>query len=305
MQKINPLDSFFKKVEQDIKQTQKDFQEIESLERLKNLYKTYSGDDKLVSSYEIAERIKNEKEEFCIKTGWERFDKIIKGFRLGQVITLSGITKHGKTAWCMDLTSKLKQYNPIWFPLEESAEELIRKFLERKEQPPLFYSANRNELYNTEWIEKKIIESIAKYNSKIAFIDQLDFIIPFSGENHALRIGQTMRDVKQIAKKWGITIVVMCHLVKVKLDNNPDLNDLRGSGSIAQESDTVIILWRETKREKEQVVITNQINVSVQANRRFGTTGNVPMLFNEGHFEECGTFPKVEEEPDEFEIGIK
>ena len=94
----------------------------------------------------------------------------------------------------------------------------------------------------TEWIEQKVIESIAKYNSRIVFVDQLDFIVPMQGDDHSLRIGRTMRELKGIAKKWDITIVLICHLKKSQLEKQPNLDDLKGSSSIGQEADTVILL---------------------------------------------------------------
>ena len=74
--------------------------------------------------------------------------------------------------------------------------------------------------------------------------------------------------------------------MKTKMDTQPTLEDLKGSSSIGQEADTVIILWREMKREDGQVTITNNVNVSVQANRRTGKTGNVRMTYHDGHFTE-------------------
>ena len=65
---------------------------------------------------------------------------------------------------------------------------------------------------------------------------------------------------------------------------NPTLEDLKGSSSIGQEADTVILLWRETKREGGEVIITNNTNISVQANRRCGTTGNIKMIYENGHY---------------------
>jgi hypothetical protein len=188
------------------------------------------------------------------------------------------------TTFLMDMTTKLKEYCPLWFPFEESTEELVRKFIERGEEPPEAYAPQNMKGNAIEWIESKIIEAIAKHDSKVVFIDQLDFIVPMSGDNHHLMIGKTMRDLKGLAKKWNIVIFIICHLAKAKMDTQPTLEDLKGSSSIGQEADTVILLWRETKRENGQVVITDNVNVSVQANRRFGKTGNVKMVYREGHF---------------------
>jgi replicative DNA helicase len=115
--------------------------------------------------------------------------------------------------------------------------------------------------------------------AKVEFIDHLHFIVPFSAERQDLRIGETMRALKQLAEKWNVLIILIAHLKKTRVDRAPDLEDLRDSSFIAQESDTVILLWRESIRTGREVVITNNVTVSVQANRRTGKTGNVKMVF--------------------------
>lgn len=242
--------------------------------------------DRIISFAEIKERIKNSPEELQIHTGWPEFDKIIRGFRPQQLVVVSALTKSGKTQWCMDLTSRIKDANPIWFPFEESAEELIRKYMERGMEPPHGYTPNVMRGGELKWIESRIEEAIAKFNTKVVFIDQLDFIVPLGGDNHALRVGEAMRTLKNIAKKHNVVIFIICHLVKAKMDTTPTLEDLKGSSSIGQEADTVVLLWREAKREKGQMVVTNNTIVSVQANRRHGTTGYVTMVYENGRFEE-------------------
>lgn len=283
MEKEN-VEELIKKLRNEIETTQKNYDKTESLSRLKEIAKIYRGEDRIIPFSEIAERIRNEKEEPRIMSGFSGLDDLLKGFRPQQVIVISALTKSGKTQFCMDLTSRMKDQNPLWFPFEESAEELIRKFLERGEEPPNAYAPENMKGSAIEWIETKVIESIAKYNSKIVFIDQLDFIVPMRGNDHSLNIGQTMRDIKGIAKKWNVVIFLICHLTKAKMDSQPTLENLKGSSSIGQEADTVILLWRESKKVGKEMVISNNVNVSVQANRRTGKTGNVKMVFENGKF---------------------
>ena len=285
-QKLNhfEIDRTIKRLQDELKQTQQGVVLAESLDRLKDIAKVYAGEDKIISFEEIIERIKNQKDELRINTGWSGLDKIICGFRPQQLVVVSALTKSGKTSFLMDLTCRLREHEPLWFPFEESAEELIRKYLERGQEPPHGYTPDNLKGNATQWIEDRIIESIAKYNTRIVFIDQLDFIIPMNGDNHALRVGQVMRELKQIAKRWNIIIFLICHLVKVKMDTQPTLEDLKGSSSIGQEADTVILLWRESKRQNGEIMITNNVNVSVQANRRTGKTGNIKMIYEDGKF---------------------
>lgn len=278
------IENIIKRLENEIITTKIGLDKTESLDRLKDIAMVYRGEDKVISFSEIAERIRNEKEEIKFMSGYSGLDNLLKGFRPQQLITVSALTGSGKTSFLMDMTTKLKEQNPLWFPFEEGAEELIRKFLERGEEPPRAFTPENMTSNTMEWLESKIVESIAKYNTQIVFIDQLDFIVSMKGENHALNIGQTMRELKGLAKKWNVVIFIICHLTKAKMETQPTLEDLKGSSSIGQESDSVILLWRETTREQGQVVLSDNVNVSVQKNRRHGKTGNIKMIYDNGHF---------------------
>lgn len=273
-----------KKLDSEISKIKNEEQKEEAMERLKSIARVYEGEDMVVSWPTIAQDASLGGE--LIPSGFKGLDALIKGFRPQQLIVVSAATKSGKTSFLIDLTSKMLEHAPLWFPFEESAEELSAKFVDRGETPPLFYSP-KSMLGNTsEWLEQKIVEGIAKYGSKIVVIDHLDFVVPFNSDNHSLRVGQAMRDIKGLAKKWNVVIFLICHLVKTKMESQPTLEDLRGSSSIAQEADTVILLWREMKKENGRVRITDNVNVSVQANRRHGKTGNVQMVYKDGKFYE-------------------
>lgn len=294
------IDNIIDSLTKEINQEKIGQEKIDSLIRLKEIAKVYKGEDKIIPFSDLVERIKKGEEELKILSGWKGIDDLLKGFRLQQLITVSALTASGKTSMLMDLTVRLKDYSPLWFAFEESADELCRKFLERGEEPPNAFTPENMTSNTIGWIENKIVESIAKYDTKVVFIDQLDFIVPLTGDNHHLNIAKTMRDLKGLAKKWNIVIFIICHLTKAKLDTQPTLEDLRGSAAIGQESDTVILLWRESNRVAGQVEITNNVNVSIQKNRRYGRTGNVKMVYEDGHFIEREWLTKAEERLAEF-----
>jgi replicative DNA helicase len=299
------IPDFIAQLQNEIKQTRDDKLEAEQLARLKEVASIYRGEDKLVSSLDLVELIKSKPPELQMMTGFTGLDLILKGFRLKQLVVLSAATKSGKTSFAIDITSKMREYNPLWLPFEEGAEELVRKFMERNETPPMFFTPENITGNTLKWVEKKIIESIAKYGTQIVFIDHLHFIVPFAAERQDLAIGMTMRALKTMAKKWNICIVLIAHLKKTKVDTSPTLEDLRDSSFIAQEADTVIMLWRESKRENGNMITTNNVNVSVQANRRTGKTGNIPMVYDEGHFKEFDWTTKDEEMEEAFDFGTK
>lgn len=262
-----------------------DEKKVEALEKLAEVALMYAGEDRVLPSYVIASMLKAKPPQKKLLSNHTTLDGVLDGFRQKQLIVLSGITKHGKTSFAIDLTSRMKEHYPLWLPFEEPAEELIQKFIDRGEEPPLFYAPGKMVGNNLDWIEKKIIESKAKFGTEIVFIDHLHFIVEMTGENMSHKIGHTMRCLKQIANRWNVAIVLLAHLTKTKLDENPNLENLRDSSFVAQEADTVIILWRETKRSSNgEITITNNVNVSIQANRRTGKTGNVKMAFKDGKF---------------------
>lgn len=278
---------FLKQLEEEIKSTKEASEKTEMMARLEETMSVYQGEDKLISSEDIVEKIKNQKEEVKYKTGFETLDKILDGFRENQLVVLAAPTKSGKTQFCVELTSTMSETNPVWLPFEESAEELIRKFLDRKENPPMFYTPEVITGNTTGWVEKKIIEGRVKFNSKLFFIDHLHFLVPFNSDRLDTRIGETMRKLKQIAKRNNVIIVLIAHLKKTNMLVSPSLEDLRDSSFIAQEADTVILLWRKTIRGDDgQMMISNETLLSVQANRRTGRTGNVQLNFNNGRFYE-------------------
>jgi replicative DNA helicase len=275
---------YLKEIEREIQKTHKELDNSLQLSRLESMLRNYNGEDRLVSSFDLAEKIKLAPPERKIITNIGRLDDILGGFRNKQLIVIAAPTKNGKTSFCIDLTSRMKEYNPTWLPFEEPAEELIQKFLDRNEQPPFFYTPERMTGNTLLWMEKKIIEAKVKYGSEIIFIDHLHFIVSFSSERPDLVIGQTMRDLKKIAKQWNVIIFLIAHLKKTQLVSAPSLEDLRDSSFIAQEADTVIMLWRKTNKEAGEYIITDETIVSVQANRRTGKTGNITLKFKDGKF---------------------
>lgn len=268
-----------------------------ALLRLQDIARVYEGDDQVISSAELAEKIKNSPPERKILSGFPGLDAILDGFREGQLVVLSGITKHGKTSMAVEFTVQMAAENPLWLPFEEPAIDLVRKFTERNDSPPLFYTPETMKGNTLEWIEQKIVEAKAKFDSKLVFIDHLGFIQDseraHGDENMAYKIERIVRSLKKLAVKWKVVVVLLAHLTKTKIDTNPSFEDLKGSSAIAQEADTVMLLWRKTEKKKGKVTITNETNLSVQANRRVGRTGNVQFVYDRGRFLET-----VMHEPD-------
>lgn len=293
------MNDTLKKLDKEIRLIEEAEAREAALERLLAIAKIYEGEDEVVLWPSLIDE--NRKERKAFGTGFPSLDELLRGgFRPQQLIVLSALTKSGKSSFAVDMTAKMMHLSPLWFPFEEGVEELSEKFQDRNEPVPNFVSPKSMKPYNLQWLEERIVEGMAKYGSRVVVIDHLDFIVPYSADRHDLRVSEAMRTLKGIAKKFDIIVILICHLTKAKMDTQPTLEDLRGSASIGQEADTVILLWREMKRENRQVVITNNVNVSVQAARR-GKPGNVKMIFDEGRFiEQDWLLTGVDKEFDDF-----
>jgi hypothetical protein len=216
-------------------------------------------------------------------------------------VSISAVAKSGKTNFCMELTANQVDFNPVWFPFEEGAHELVEKFVDRGETPPMFFVPAKIHSRTLKFIELKIIEAKGKFDSKIFYIDNLDWIVDPRGQDHERMIQYACMELKRMAVLWNITVVLIAHVKKLmNPTDQPSYNDIKGSSAVYQISDTVIMMWRETKKEHGELIISNNVNVSVQLNRKTGKTGNVKFKWVDGHYEEYDWNTR-DEDLDEFD----
>lgn len=253
--------------------------------RLEEAARVYKGEDEVMPFGYLLAESKKKSAERVISTGFKGLDVILKGFIPSQLIVVSAATKSGKTTFCMEMSKTMEAEKPLWLSFEEGIAELLTKYEEHHGAIPDGVAPMSMKGDTIEWVEKKIIEAKVKYNAGVVFIDHLHFIVPMVAERQDLAIGHAMRELKRMARQWNVVIVLIAHIKKARVDRSPTLEDLRDSSFIAQEADTVIMLYRHAFRDDEgDMAVTNNVNVSVLANRRTGKTGNVKMVFDNGKF---------------------
>jgi len=266
-----------KKALGEAEQAKTDLERSEKKKRAMELYSQYSKADKLISSHDLLKEVQARPEVKKFPTGYKKLDEILDGFREQQLVIISAQRKSGKTSFAMNLSQNMLQFNPVWFPYEQSAEELVTIAHELKRDVPFFYVPASNETDRTKlikWMECRIVEAIAKYDSKVFFIDHLHYIInpTDNGLTHQIRLAT--QELKRIAKKWKVVIVLLAHVNKnAKQTDEPTTDDISDSASVAQEADIVIMLWRKSEKQDNHLVYFNEMTANVQANRRTGKTG--------------------------------
>lgn len=218
-------------------------------------------------------------------------DEMTDGFQAGQLVVMSGATGNGKSQFLQSLTRNFSEQDIpcLWFSYEMPVLELARRF---GDEVPSIAIPNKNVESNMNWLKIRILEGIAKFGSRIIFIDHLHYLLDLKslqGVNTSIAIGSMMRELKKFALETETTIFLVSHLAKTKIDENPTIADLRDSSFVAQEADIVMIIWRskiDDDNSPSGFRYTDESFLSIDKNRWNGKLGYVKLIFNQGRFTE-------------------
>jgi replicative DNA helicase len=103
---------------------------------------------------------------------------------------------------------------------------------------------------------------------------------PFRSDNRVQEISYISRSLKQLARELNVPLVAAAQLsraVEQRNDKRPMLSDLRESGSIEQDSDVVIFIYRDAYYNKE-TPDGDRTEIHI-AKHRNGPTGQVDLVF--------------------------
>jgi len=280
-------------LETKLKQVEKELQEAEWEEGFERALKEYRGKDEVISFQSYKQLLEGKQEPIWrVKSNIPTLDDLIGGFQEGNLIVVTAPTGQGKTTFCQTLTRNFADNGVrcLWFSYEVPPREFLEKF---GENLPVAYLPKALVSRTMIWIERKIVEAIAKYQTKVVFIDHLHYLLDLSKvKNASLEIGAIMRELKLMALKYNIVIFIVAHMTKTRFEDKVGLEDIRDSSFISQEADYVIVLWRDATRQSKRdlrekgVIYTNEAVASVEKNRRTGRTGSLRLILKDNLFYE-------------------
>lgn len=251
-----------------------------------------------------------EKNEVGITSGLTDLDKVIGGFQGGNSYILGGRPSMGKSAMMLKFALSAMYNNavPVIFSLEMSKESLLRRWIATVGNINLFIANNPFELTESkkkawqqavqelsqmkfeifdqpgqtiEFIRAKTRQVQKEHENVLVLIDYLT-LIKDNREYHSehLKIGTISKELKNIAREYDVPVVTLAQLSRVveqRKDKRPMLSDLRESGSIEEDADCVMFLYRDSYYKQDADNDNIEINV---AKHRNGPTGTVEVYYN-------------------------
>lgn len=248
-------------------------------------------DDEIMLMSEVAEKTKSFRKNLTFKTGFDDFDNSMRGGTSeGDLIVITAQTGQGKTSFAQTLACNMSKNNvPIlFFSYEVLVENLWRKFEDMgMSKSSIVYSPFRVATGSVDWIEARVLEGIKKFGIKIVIIDHLGYLLPKKqtydsslNSNYAAYLSGVARDLKILALKNNLVVMLLAH---VKKTEKVTMNDIRDSGGIATEADFVFILERQLQKlGKSQTLngdasnlYTNETFITMAKNRPWGDTPRI------------------------------
>lgn len=304
------IEQLIKKIESEKAKAQTQLHSDEGLLRLQEVASHYDGEYRLVWSDDVLKEIRLQPKKQMHMTGVTLIDDLTGGFREQMLVGVAAHSGHGKTAMGLYLMKQYEYLNPVMIPLEQSTEELLEQRDSNGQFVPRFLSPEKHSSrVRPDWIEERIVEGIAKHNSKMIVIDHLGYVDcepRYDRDPEPLRIERKLQDIKNLAKRWNVIIVVLIHIVQLDEQTPPTLVNLKGSSAIRQECDKVIMLWRKNTKKGKIIIYQDETLFSLQKNRWSGKNGNIGLLFDSktGNYAEYNGWIKAMEESAQREIDV-
>ncbi len=244
-----------------------------------------------------------------LPTGFSGVDRVLVGMGDSDLIILGARPGMGKTSFALNIATNVAASSKkavCIFSLEMSAEQLVSRLLSSEAMVDS-RAMRSGQLTPEDWkklgdaamrlsnmnikIDDTAGITVTGIKSKLRRVDNLGFVvIDYMGlmeseqhyDNRALEVGVISRGLKLMAKELHIPILCCAQLsrgTEGRTDKRPQLSDLRESGSIEQDADVVMFLYRDeyykAGRSPEDSG-GNTVEVIVQKNRH-GSTGNIEM----------------------------
>ena len=289
---------------------QKSEEQIANISQSKSQQDLVSIGETLIDTFQEIEDRSESKIPPGVPSGFYDLDTMTGGFQRSDLIIVAGRPAMGKTALAVQFGFKIaKKGLPVAvFSLEMSKGQLVQRLLavEAKIESTRLRAGN---IQQEEW--EPLTEAISKLAELPIFIDDssnptvseikkkaqklqaendgklglilIDYLQLMDGgsDNRVQELSRITRGLKGMAKDLNVPVVVLSQLsrsVEQRTNKRPMLSDLRESGSIEQDADLVMMIYRDDYYNPN--TSDGGIAEIILAKHRNGPTGTVKLLFD-------------------------
>ena len=246
---------------------------------------------------------------FGVSSGLDALDELTNGFQKSEMTIIGARPSMGKTALALTMMQHIAIENAVpcgFFSLEMSATQIGQRFFSQialisgntirggvlttadfKKLTDAAERCNPAPLYIVDAPNIKLLDlralarrMVSNYGVQIIFIDYIGLI---TSENPAAPVYEQQsaisKSLKSLARELEIPLVVLCQLGRAAEGIEPNLAQLRGSGSIEQDADAVVFIHGERAKDEEGNSAPVQDRQIIVAKQRNGPVGNVDVVF--------------------------
>lgn len=248
-----------------------------------------------------------------VPTGFRDLDKMTSGLQRSDLVIVAARPAMGKTAFALNVAQQAAikgKASVLIFSMEMSKEQLGQRLLSMESRVET-QKLKTGDLNRKDWddinialdvlseasifiddtpgisimeIKNKCRRIKAEHGLDLVVLDYLQ-LMSFEGraESRQQEISALSRNLKLIAREMDCPVIVLSQLSRApeqRQDHRPQLSDLRESGSIEQDADIVLFLYRDDYYEKENSEKPGVCEVII-AKQRSGPTGTVELMWLE------------------------
>lgn len=219
-----------------------------------------------------------------IDTGFTKLNGLTSGFSAGDLIILAARPSMGKTSLALNImleTAKVSNGVAL-LSLEMPREQIAFKMISmisgiplqdirsgriKESQKESFINANNlisrlnividdTSVMTIGKIKSKLKKIVAKNSGiKLIVLDYLQLVDANDNRDRHLQVSEISRGLKLIARELGVAIMALSQLnrsLESRADKRPMLSDLRESGAIEQDADTILFIYRDDVYKKQE-----------------------------------------------------
>ncbi len=267
-------------------------------------------DEVIMQAYETLQRLSSEdrSEYVGLSTGFADLDRVINGLGKSDLILLAARPAMGKTSFALNIATNVatKQNKKVAiFSLEMSAEQLVSRIMSSEALVPS-HQLRTGTLTPDDWVKLAMSSeilakspiyiddtpgiTIPEMKAKLRRLRGVDLVVidylqlMSSGrriENRVQEVSEITRSLKILAKELNVPVITLSQLSRgpdSRSDHRPMLSDLRESGSIEQDADMVLFLYRDEYYDRDSE--DHGIAECIIAKNRHGETDSVKLRWN-------------------------